>query len=155
MVHPTDKNKRKMLAGLTYEQLQKYAVSINFPIISPLTGRKYKKEELARKVSRYELGWKRKKTTASKIKKQARLTPAERRKIIMDRGKKCQLCGKPESKTRLIEVHHIKPVNELGYKTPKYLSVLCVDCHRISKGKRVHSGKVTREKLMRLNRKYL
>ena len=61
--------------------------------------------------------------------RQGRLTNYLRKKIIEERGARCENCGFDNYK-ECIEVHHIIPAAKGGTNNPKNLIVLCSICHR-------------------------
>ena len=61
-------------------------------------------------------------------KRKRTLTEAQKKHIISAVGVKCEWCG--EKDPTVLEVHHIKPIEEGGTDTPSNLIVLCAKCHR-------------------------
>ena len=48
-----------------------------------------------------------------------------RRRLISERGERCQWCGR----VRCLELHHIQPVAKNGDWTRDNLLILCMVCH--------------------------
>ena len=58
-----------------------------------------------------------------------------RRRLIAERGHRCERCGKT---TGRLEVHHLKRLADGGTDAPANLQVLCRGCHiRIHRRRRI------------------
>jgi hypothetical protein len=58
----------------------------------------------------------------------AKLTPARRRRLIAERGSRCEICGAPGTE-RQLDVHHRLGLLQGGDDNPANLMVLCFACH--------------------------
>jgi hypothetical protein len=58
----------------------------------------------------------------------AKLTPARRRRLIADRGSRCEICGAPAAE-RQLDVHHRLGILRGGDDAQENLLVLCFACH--------------------------
>lgn len=58
----------------------------------------------------------------------SRLTPARRRRLILARGSRCEMCGVAGS-DRQLDVHHMVGVLQGGDDSEANLMVLCFACH--------------------------
>jgi 5-methylcytosine-specific restriction endonuclease McrA len=58
----------------------------------------------------------------------ARLTPARRRRLVLARGSRCEICGVAAADRRL-DVHHVVGVLQGGDDSEANLMVLCFACH--------------------------
>jgi len=58
----------------------------------------------------------------------ARLTDSRRRKLVADRGGRCEICG-VSGADRQLEVHHVQGILQGGDDSEANLMVLCFACH--------------------------